>query len=145
MKPFSLENVLQHRIRLEDIAQGKFANAKEMVETIRQRRHAEQQKLAALLQEIEHMQQQGIEITALIRYQDHIGRLEENIAAIEKNLKEKENLLQQTHENLLKKMRDRQVMERLKEKQNREWKKFLDKKEAMMLDEIAVMRHQAQR
>lgn len=141
MKPFSLENVLQHRKRQEDIARGKFAEAKEVVETIHQRHQAEQQKLDLLLQEIEERQQQGIDITTLIHYQDHVRQIKENITAIRKTLKEKEKLLAQTQQNLLDKVKEKQIMEQLKEKQNREWQRYLDKKEALMLDEIAVMRH----
>ncbi len=141
MKPFSLENVLHHRKRLEDLAQGKYIEAKEVVTTIRQRYEAEQEKLKSLLLEIERIQRDGIEITMLIRYQEHAAQIEEHLAAIEKNLKEKERLAQQIHKNLLDRTKDRQIMEQLKEKQNRAWQRHLNKKEAMMLDEIAVMRH----
>lgn len=141
MKPFTLNNVLKHRQRLEDLAQNKFIEAKEVADAVRQRHTAEREKLKNLLAERERRQQEGIEITMLIRYQDQIIQIEENIASIEKNLKEKESLVHQTRHNLLAKTRERQIMEQLKEEQNRAWKKHLEKQEAMMLDEIAVMRH----
>ncbi len=144
MKPFSLDNVLRHRKQQEDIARSRFTEAKEIAQITDRRHNEEKRKLAALLQEIEKMQQDGIEILTLIRYQEQISRLEKNIAAIAKNLKEKKNLMQQTQKNLLLKTRERQIMEQLKEEQNRAWRKHLEKKEAMMLDEIAVMRHRTE-
>ncbi len=144
MKPFALENVLRHRKRQEDLARNRFTEAKEVAEIASRRHREEKAKLVTLLQEIEEIQREGIEITMLIRYQDQVSQLEKNIAAIEKNLKEKENLMRQTQENLLLKTRERQIMDQLKEEQNRAWRKHLEKKEAMMLDEIAVMRHGAE-
>ncbi len=144
MKPFALENVLRHRKRQEDLARNRFTEAKEVAEITSRRHREEKAKLITLLQEIEEIQRDGIEITMLIRYQDQVSQLEKNIAAIEKNLKEKENLMRQTQKNLLLKTRERQIMEQLKEEQNKAWRKHLEKKETMMLDEIAVMRHGAE-
>jgi len=41
----------------------------------------------------------------------------------------------------MKKAKDRQVMEKLKERQNADWQQYLNKKEAAMLDEIAIIFH----
>ncbi len=144
MKPFSLDSVLRHRKRQESLARNKFTEAKEVAEMTGRRYREEQRKLTALLQEIDKMQQNGIEITTLIRYQEQVSRRKDQIIAIEKNLKEKKNLVRQTRQNLLTKTRERQIMEQLREEQNRAWRRHLEKKEAMMLDEIAVMRHRAE-
>ena len=141
MKPFALENVLKHRQRLEDLAQNKFIQAKEIADTIRKRYVTKQKELQKLIKTIETKQQLGIDITMLIWYQDQINQEGENLSAIKKNLKEKERLVEQMLQNLLTKTQERQVMEQLKVEQNKAWRKHLEKKEAMMLDKIAVMRH----
>ena len=41
------------------------------------------------------------------------------------------------------KRRMEQIMERLKEHQNSAWRKYLDKKEAAMLDEIAIIKYES--
>jgi flagellar FliJ protein len=43
---------------------------------------------------------------------------------------------------LIKRSKERKVMEKLKTRQNQAWRAHLDKKEAAMLDEIAVIFHE---
>lgn len=123
MKPFALENVLKHRQRLEDLAQNKFIQAKEIADTIRKRYVTKQKELQKLIKTIETKQQLGIDITMLIWYQDQINQEGENLSAIKKNLKEKERLVEQMLQNLLTKTQERQVMEQLKVEQNKAWRK----------------------
>ncbi len=82
-----------------------------------------------------------VEITELILFEEKISVAQKNILAIEKNVHEKLKLVDQEKTNLLQRSREYQVMERLKVEQNASWHQYLDKKEAAMLDEVAVMRH----
>jgi len=141
MKPFSLETVLNYRQRLEDIAHNRFFKAQQNRAIVKQKLKQEQIKLSQLIEKSVQLQAQGVTITELIRYETSILQNEENIIAIKKNLDEKTNLMQNERENLIQKSRDRQIMERLKEQQNQAWKEYLNKKEAAMLDEIAIIRH----
>jgi len=141
MKPFSLETVLNYRQRLEDIAHNRFFKAEQNRALVRQKLNKEQVKLNRLIEKSAQLQAQGVTITELIRYETSILQNEKNIAAIKKTLDEKTMLMQKERENLIQKSRDRQIMERLKEQQNQAWREYLDKKEAAMLDEIAIIRH----
>jgi flagellar FliJ protein len=141
MAPFKLNTVLKHRQRLEDIARNKFIEAKEMADNVLKRRNSEKIRLLKILEEREKRQKEGIEITMLLRYEEMVTRLETNLKGIEKNLREKKKLVEQMHAGLLTHTKERQAMEQLRDEQNRAWRKEIERKEAQMLDEIAVMRH----
>ena len=142
MKPFALQTVLDYRKRLEDIAQHRFIEAKKNQETIEKKLSDETSALTLFINKTEELQTQGIGITELIRYEERIAAQKHNITAIKKNLSEKSDLVSKEQQNLVHRCKERQIMERLKETQNKAWKGYLDKKEAAMLDEIATTRHE---
>jgi flagellar protein FliJ len=141
MKPFSLQTVLDYRKRLEDIAQQRLSEAKIIQQTIKNKLSDEMNALASSIRESEKLQIEGIGITDLIRYEEKITAQKLNIQAIEKNLAEKSELVLEEQQNIVHRSKDRQIMERLKETQNKAWIEYLNKKEAAMLDEIATTRH----
>jgi flagellar FliJ protein len=143
MKPFSLQTVLNYRKRLEDIAQHRLIEAKKVQETIEKKLSAEINALAIFIAETEKLQTEGIGITELIRYEESITSQKNNIRAIKKNLTEKCQLVQNEQQNLIHRSKERQIMERLKQTQNKAWQSYLNKKEAALLDEIATSRHQS--
>ena len=141
VKPFTLDVVLNYRKRLEDIARQRFVEAKRIRETIREKLMSEKETFGALCAESEQLQAEGITVAELIRYEERISYLKKSIRAISKTLAEKEEIVAAEQKNLATRSKDRQVMERLKEQQNSDWGEYLNKKEATMLDEIAVIRH----
>ena len=140
-KPFTLDSVLNYRKRLEDIAKNRFYEAKKIHAIIQEKLISEKNTLTTVILECEELQINGVEITKLILFEEKISTAQKNIHAIEKNLLEKEKIVDQEKANLLMRSREYQVMERLKIEQNDSWHKYLDKKEAAMLDEVAIMRH----
>lgn len=145
MKPFSLNNVLAYRKRLEDIAQNRFFEAKKVHLLVEQKLAEENGILSDLTGRSEHLQTEGVNIIELIRYEERILQIKANILAIAKNLAEKAEILKREHQNLINRARERQIMERLKERQDRAWATYLDKKETAMLDEIAILRHESEK
>jgi len=143
MKPFSLQTVLTYRKRQEDIAQHRLAEAKKIRQTIEKKLEEERYALNLYIEETEKLQKEGIGITELIRHEERIIAQKRNIGAIAKNLTEKNDLVEKEQQNLVHRSMERQIMERLKDNQNSAWKSYLDKKEAAMLDEIAVTRHES--
>ena len=141
MKPFSLETVLNYRQRLEDIAHNRFFEAEKNRTIIEKKLAHELKLLDKLIKTSSALQAKGITITELIRYENIILKNEENILAIRKTLAEKEVLAEKERENLIRRSRDRQILEGLKDHQNLAWKAYLNKKEAAMLDEIAIIRY----
>lgn len=141
MKPFTLENVLAYRKRLEDIAQSRYFEAKKIHQQVEKKLAAENLLLADLAERSERLQSEGIAITDLIRFEDRILQVKANIRAIAKTLAEKDEIVVQEHHNLINRAKDRQMMERLKTQQSTAWKTFLNKQETAMLDEIAIIHH----
>ena len=144
MKPFSLQTILDYRKRLEDIAQHRLIEAKKVQKTIEKKLSDETSALTLFINKTEELQTEGIGITELIRYEERIAAQKHNITAIKKNLSEKSELMRKEQYNLAHRCKERQIMERLKETQNKAWKSYLDKKEAAMLDEIATTRHESE-
>jgi len=140
-KPFTLDTVLNYRKILEDVAKSRFFEAKKIHAIIREKLVSEKNILSTVILECEELQINGVEITKLILFEEKISAAQKNILAIEKNIQEKAKLVDQEKANLLMRSREYQVMERLKVEQNNSWRQYLDKKEAAMLDEVAIMRH----
>jgi flagellar FliJ protein len=140
-KPFTLDTVLNYRKRLEDLAKNRFFEARNIHTIISDKLQSEKKALTALIEETEKLQAEGVEIRKLILFEEKITASQKNVIAIEKNLQEKAKIVEQEQKNLLKRSRERQIMDRLKIEQNVSWQRYLDKKEAAMLDEIAIIRH----
>lgn len=143
MKPFSLQTVLDHRKRQEDIAQHRFLEAKKHHEIIKNKLDDAIHALTLFIAESAQLQQEGIGITDLIRHEERITAQKQDILAIKKNLTEKALLVDQEQRNLLYRSKERQILKRLKETQNKAWQAYLNKQEAAMLDDIATTRHQS--
>lgn len=142
MKPFSLETVLKYRKRLEDIAKNRLHEAQTAMQRVRERLEAEEQLYAELMATVDRRQFEGIDILDLIRYEEQIQFSKNRITAIRKTLEEKTARFVEERDNLIKRSKERKVMDKLKTKQNQAWREHLDKKEAAMLDEIAVIFHE---
>ena len=141
MKPFQLDRVLDHRKRLEDIAANRHFEAKRQTKLVQEKLYHETKNLESLIAKTEELQAGTIRILDLINYENQIDYLKKNILAIKKKLQEKTESVDKEHKILLERSKGRQIMESLREKQNRSWKEYLDKNEVAMLDEIAIVRH----
>ena len=143
MRPFTLDAVLVFRKRQEDIAQHRYFEACRSHAAVSSRLDAEKGLFAEVVTDRERQQREGVEINTLLFYEERIAYLDNAIQAMSKTLAEKAALVSQELNNLQQKNRERQIMEKLKEQQNKAWQEHLNKKERAMFDEIAVIRHAA--
>ena len=141
MKPFQLDKVLDHRKRLEDIAANRLFEARRQTKLVQEKLYRETKNLELLVAKTEELQSRTIRILDLINYENQIDYLKNNIHAIKNKLQEKTETMQKEHQTLLERSKGRQILESLKEKQNRSWKEHLDKSEVSTLDDIAIVRH----
>lgn len=141
MKPFSLDTVLDFRQQLEDIAKNKLAEARLFEAEVKVQLEEQHNNHLAVVTEIDRVQTEGVDINELIRLEEHRIIIKDRITELKKQLDLREQQVAAAQKELLKKSRDRQVMEKLKEKQNSAWKHYLNKKEAAMIDEIAIIYH----
>ncbi|MDP3481167.1 MAG: flagellar export protein FliJ [Desulfoprunum sp.] len=141
MKPFSLHTVLSYRKRLEDIAKNRLFEAQTEKQKVQDKLTEEENGYTQLLVTLERLQTEGIDILDLIRYEDQILFTKNRIISIKKTLSEKIARVANEREHLIQRSKERKIMEKLKEKQNQSWQEYLNKKEAALLDEIAIIFH----
>ena len=142
MKPFSLDTVLNYRLQLEKVALNRlFAAEKKRAEAL----HAlqqQQQSYDNLLNELTRRRSQGMDVGEMIRYEERITLEKKELELLQTALADQEKKVLRERDNVIQKSKERKVMEKLKVKQDAAWKRHLNKKEAALLDEIAVIFHE---
>ncbi len=142
MKPFSLDTVLNYRVQLEKIAKNRLHAADKIRAEAFLQVQQKEASFNTLIEDLAGLQSQGIEVTEMIRYEERINVEKDELETLKKVLAEKEAQVLRERENTTKRSKERKVMEKLKEKQNATWQQYLNKKEAALLDEIAVIFHE---
>ncbi|MBU1138006.1 MAG: flagellar export protein FliJ [Proteobacteria bacterium] len=142
IKQFSLGSILQFRKQQEDLARQKFVLAQIEEKKVEESLHVLQQELSSLIQTLEKKQETGILTFELARYEERINYLRQQISLTKRELEEKKKVVQHKKIMLLKKSKEHKILEKLKENQNIAWQEYQNKKEAAMLDEIAVLHHE---
>jgi len=140
-KPFSLDIVLKIRKRKEDLAQQKLMQALSKQKDIEENIKTAQIELLDLTRLLGKKQQQGMLATELSLFEERIDFSNGTIKSLKKMLQEKKKIVANKRKHLIAKSRDHKVLQALKDNQNKTWKQYLDKKEANMLDEIAILHH----
>ena len=136
--PFKLQSVLNYRQRLEDLAQQVLAQTLQRQGQLQEQLQQCQQQLDTCDGEVQQRQQQGMSIAELTMFEDRIGHLRQLMVSYRQQLLALQDQIDDEREALLKAARERQVMEKLKEKQDAEYRRELDRKEREMLDEISL-------
>ncbi len=142
MKKFSLTSVLKYRTQLEKIAQNSLLEAQRKRTQIIQQIQKKETLFKRLINDLEKRRSEGMEVTEMIRYEERIQVLSTELATLQDILAERDEEVRKERENTIQKSKERKVMEKLKDKQNAAWQQYLNKKEAAMLDEIAVIFHE---
>ncbi len=140
-KKFSMNSVLRFRKQQEDIFKQRYIEKQQKeakVSAVLQGLQEEQSQLASTLAE---KQNRGIIASDLARYDERIVYIRQQIEITRNELKRKQEAVEKARKALLEKSKEHKALETLKEKQDKAWLAFLNKKEALMLDEIAVLRH----
>lgn len=140
-KPFSLHAVLKIRKRKEDLAQQKFMRALKEYQDIEKKLVQARRQLEATIAVLEQKQQEGMLAVELERFEEAIHYKNHKIRSIEQLLQEKQQICENKRRHLLAKSREHKVLQALQEKQDLTWRRYIDKKEANMLDEIAILHH----
>ena len=137
-KKFKLQSVLNYRQSLEDQAQQVLAASLQR----RSEFEAELQRQRQLLQqhdaELKERQQDGLTVAEIDLFENQIQHCRRLIAQFQEQLAHLERQIVGEREELLSVARDRQVMDKLKDKQDAEFRKELSRKERGILDEISL-------
>lgn len=140
-KPFSMDTVLKVRKRAENLAQQKFMQALELQHNAEVQLASAKNKQKNIIALLSQKQQAGLLVMELSRFEEKIAYNYEHIDTLFQRVLEKKKNTKKERHVLVKKSQEYNMLKTLKEQQNNAWKKYLEKKEAAMLDEIAILHH----
>jgi flagellar FliJ protein len=141
MKPFGLETILKYRQQLEDIAKQKLFKLLEKETDIQLMIQNKQQELQSLFSDLSEIRAQGVTIDMVMLFENRIQYVHEELKELNNALSKQQEETKSQRDQLIKASQDKKILEKLKQQKNTAYKKYLDKKEAAILDEIAVLSH----
>jgi flagellar FliJ protein len=145
MKPFALHAVLKYRRQLEDAAQKRLFQALEVEAKLQEALLRVEEELAELYTGLQRENEQGTTVDRLVLFDHRIDLVKEQVVQRAAELEKQRLQVAKKRQQLVKASKDRKIIEKLEEQQNAAYKKYLEKKEAGMLDEIAVLSHERKR
>lgn len=137
-KKFKLQSVLNYRQLLENQAQQDLAASLQDKAELEAELQLQLQGLAQHDAELKRRQQEGLTIAEIDLFENRIQHTRRIIAQLQQRLEQLAQRIDSEREKLLAAARDRQVIEKLKEKQDAEFRKEMNRKEREMLDEISL-------
>ena len=141
MQPFKLDAVIKFRKQLEDTARQNLFTAREEEAAAQTVLTRQQQDLDHLYFSLQQEKEQGTTAPRLIMVENRIALVKEEVSTAREVIEKAQIEVESKRKALLKTSQDRQVIEKMKEKQNNAYKQHLNKKELAMLDELAVLFH----
>jgi flagellar FliJ protein len=145
MKPFTLHAVLKYRRQLEDKALQALNRELQVEARLQGKLLQAEQELADLYSDQQSDQAQGTFVDRLILYNQRIDLVKNTVAQCQKAVEKQQIQVAKKRQTLVKASKDRKIIEKLEEQQNAAYRKHLEKLEASMLDEIAVLSHERRR
>ncbi len=139
--PFALNSVLKFRKRQENLAQEQFVQARIAAESAEKKLNTAKIEQENLIRALETEQEKGLFVQDLARFEDRIQYGKRQIQLLKNKLQEKNKVTQRKRQRLIEKSKEFKTLDSLKEQQNKTWKDYLEKQEAAMLDEIAILHH----
>ena len=137
-KKFKLQTVLNYRQSLEDQAQQILAASLQRKNELDTEIQRQQSALQQHDSDLKQRQQEGLTIAEIELFETPIQHCRCMMKQLRQQLDGLERQIISEREELLKAARDKQVMEKLKDKQEAEYRKELSRKEREILDEISL-------
>ena len=135
---FKLQAVLNYRQSLEDQAQQLLAASLQKQSDLKAQLQEQKQKLQRHDRELKVRQVDGLTVAEIDLYESQIQHCRRLIEDILGQLQQLDQQIIFERKELLNVARERQVMEKLKDKQEAEYQQELSRKERAMLDEISL-------
>ena len=139
MKPFTMHAVLKYRQQLEDVARQRLYQAMEEEARMQKALLQINEELIDLYSGLQQDKEQGTTVDRLILFDHRIEVVKELAVLRQTELKKQQVQVANKRQQLVKTSKDRKIMEKLREQQNAAYAQYLEKKETIMLDEIAVL------
>lgn len=135
---FKLQTVLDYRLRLEDQARQRLAEAQQVQQRCRQRRDAAQRERERLDTALRLKQRQGIDPDELRLYQDRIDLQQRLLETAQVELAAADGRVEQRQSELLQARQDREAMEKLKGHHEERQRLEDRRREIRQLDEVGA-------
>ena len=135
---FKLQSVLNYRQSLEDQAQQVLAASLQRHNELEAQLQQQRQNLQQHDGELKQRQQEGLTVAEIDLYESQIQHCRRLIENFQERLLQLDQQIISERKELLHVARERQVMEKLKDKQDAEYRQELSRKERIMLDEISL-------
>lgn len=137
-KKFKLQSVLNYRTTLEEQAQQALALSQQRQQELVAAIATQQQELTDQDQALKQRQEEGLTIAEIDIYESRISHCRHRSAQLQTQLETLEIKIVKQREALLQAARDRQVMNKLKERQEAEFRYEQERQERIQLDEISL-------
>ena len=137
-KKFKLQSVLNYRQTLEDQARQRLSDSQQHKQRLETDLHQHQSQLKQFDAELKDRQLEGLTIDEIQLFESQIEHRRRLMVRVQQQLEKLERRILQEREELLQAAREKQVMEKLKEKQEEEYRQELARKEREVLDEISL-------
>lgn len=138
MYTFKLQPVLDHRQFIEDDLKKELAEIKQQVLKARQQLDSLKRKEMNTATALKMQQKEGLSSDQVLAYHDYLKRLSDRIVEQDKITAEIETQELEKQDALLEAMKNRQILEKLKERGVDRYHQVMQKKEMNFIDEIAV-------
>lgn len=135
---FKLQSVLNYRQSLEDQAQQVLAASLQAYSELEVQLQQQRQHLQQYDGELKQRQKEGLTVAEMDLYESQIQHCCRLIEDFQERLQQLDQQIVLERQDLLHVARERQVMEKLKDKQETEYRQELSRKERIMLDEISL-------
>ncbi len=141
MFKFRFETLLATRRNAEEIRQKELAEARRALaaEQAALRDKKGQQRRCML--DLQQAQRQGFRAPAIQLYGPFLARLEREIAALQKRVTAAERKVNQKRSALIEAVKKRKVLEKLKEKDQKEHLAAMTRRERKFMDDVASRHH----
>ena len=133
--------VLKYRKQLEDVARQNVHRALKQAARLQEALFRSEEELANLHQDLHRESEQGTTADRFLLYERRIQLVQNEIIRRQKDYDKHQLIVTKKKQQLVNASKDRKVIEKLQEQQNAGFRKSLARKEAAMLDEIAVLSH----
>jgi len=135
---FKLQSVLKYRQSLEDQAQQVLTASLQRQNELEANLQQQRDNLQQHDRELKQRQEQGLTVAEIDLYESQIQHCRRLIEDLQGRLLQLERRIVAERTELLHAARERQVMEKLKDKQEAAYRQELSRKERVMLDEISL-------
>jgi len=130
--------VLNYRQSLEDQAQQRLSDSLQRRKDLELELQGQREQLQRHDSALQDRQREGLTIAEMELFEAPIRHCQRVIKQLQQQLERLDRQIEQEREELLNAARDRQVMEKLKEKQEAEYRRELTRQERAILDEISL-------